>query len=124
METIGDRIKAVRKERGYNQTQLAKKAGSAQSTISMLERGERTERPDIIGIAHALGVDAYWLKTGKGQRATGVEVSPLSQDQQALIDAWGLIDPDTLDTWVSLAKKKLEQANEAPPEKMRANGGR
>ncbi len=30
----------------------------------MLENNERTERPDLILIAHALGVDAYWLKTG------------------------------------------------------------
>jgi transcriptional regulator with XRE-family HTH domain len=64
METLGERISRIRKLRGLSQTQLGDMAECGQSTISMLENNERTERPDLILIAHALGVDAYWLKTG------------------------------------------------------------
>lgn len=64
METLGERISRIRNLRRLSQTQLGNMAECGQSTISMLENNERTERPDLILIAHALGVDAYWLKTG------------------------------------------------------------
>ena len=64
METLGERIKRLREAKGMTQDQLAKAAGCAQSTIGTLEKDGRTTRPDLIMIAHALGVDAYYLKTG------------------------------------------------------------
>lgn len=64
METLGERIKRLRDSKGYSQGELGKLIGAGQSTISTLEKDGRTTRPDLILLAHALGVDAYYLKTG------------------------------------------------------------
>ena len=50
-------IRAVRKERGVSQRELARALGVAQSTLSRMERGERRVSVDrLIAIARALGV--------------------------------------------------------------------
>lgn len=64
MTTLATRIKNLRDGKGWSQEDLAKKAGIRQSFIGALEsRGQQTSGflPEI---ANALGVDAYWLKTG------------------------------------------------------------
>lgn len=51
------KIRAVRKERGISQRDLARALGMAQSTLSRIERGERRVSVDrLIAIARALGV--------------------------------------------------------------------
>ena len=50
METLGQRIKRLRKEKGMTQEALAKASGSAQSTISTLEADLRGKRPDLLAI--------------------------------------------------------------------------
>lgn len=55
--TVGERIKALRKERGLSQNKLAKLAGIAQPTLSAIEN--TTKSPNIVTvglIAAALGV--------------------------------------------------------------------
>lgn len=68
MNTLAKRIKACRKQLGLNQTELARKVDpeKGQSFISNIETGRREETPYIPEFAHIFGVDAYWLKTGKG----------------------------------------------------------
>jgi len=64
-ETIGQRLRNAREKRGMTQDQLAAESGIAQSTIQGIEDGSRGKRPSsLIELAHALGVDAYYLKTG------------------------------------------------------------
>lgn len=111
METLGERVARVRGDLGLTQTALAQRIGKRQSVISGIETGARGTRPDIIELAHALGVDAYWLKTGKGHKqGAGRALTP---DQQAIIDAWPLLDTDILDSWVGVARKKLAAAGQA-----------
>lgn len=51
------RIRAVRKERGVSQRELARALGVSQSTLSRIERGERRVSVDrLVAIARALGV--------------------------------------------------------------------
>lgn len=107
MDHISDRMKAERRRLGLTQEDLAAKAKISQSFIGALESRNQESSSWIPEIANALGVSAYWLKTGKGQHLTGSPVD-LSEQQRTLISAWSLIDPDTLDSWVALARKKLE----------------
>lgn len=83
METLGQRIKRLRKEKGMTQEALAKASGSAQSTISTLEADLRGKRPDLLAIADALGVDVYYLRSGITRLPTTdpriVEVAALMQ---------------------------------------------
>ena len=53
-----DRIKELRKAKGWNQTQLAEQAGIAQGTLSRIERGESvsSQAATIGALEKALGV--------------------------------------------------------------------
>lgn len=64
MDNLAARLKRTRKERGWSQPELAKKAGITQSFIAALETEAQQSSKYIAEIAHALGIDAYWLKTG------------------------------------------------------------
>lgn len=63
-ETLGDRIARLRKAKEWTQEDLAKRAGIRQSFIGALEAGNQQTSGYLPEIARALGVDAYWLKTG------------------------------------------------------------
>lgn len=65
MESLADRLLRTRLERGFSsQESLAKAAKIRQSFIGALEAGNQKSSGYLPEIAHALGVDAYWLKTG------------------------------------------------------------
>ena len=51
---------------GFEQSQLAEKAGISRSSVSRYELGVGTpRRATLIAIAFARGVDFKWLETGK-----------------------------------------------------------
>lgn len=68
METINTRFKLVRKTLGKNQTDFAKEIGLTQSSITMIERGERDvlER-HVKSICSIFHVDENWLLNGEGE---------------------------------------------------------
>ena len=56
------RIKEVRKERGYTQTQIAQKIGMEQTQYSRYERGENEIKVNVlIDICKALKVSADYI---------------------------------------------------------------
>lgn len=68
MSAVGDRVRQLRKERGWTQTELAKRAKIAQSSVAELETKPNRGSRYIVKIAVALGVSAYWLDSGKGPK--------------------------------------------------------
>lgn len=68
MPSFVDRLKSERERIGLTQAQLAKSLHKGQSFIGNLESGARRGTASIPELAHALGVDAYWLKTGRGHK--------------------------------------------------------
>ena len=66
METFGDRLAKARGEAGLTQTQLAKKVGVSQTTVSDIERGRNAGSGDAARFAETLGVNALWLSEGRG----------------------------------------------------------
>jgi transcriptional regulator with XRE-family HTH domain len=64
MSTLQKRLKDLRAAKGWTQEELAKKVGIRQSFIGALESSGQKGSAYLPEIAHALGVDAYWLKTG------------------------------------------------------------
>ena len=55
--TVGSNLRRLRKERGFEQAELAKAAKSSQQTISDIERGKRDPRESTLEkLAEALGV--------------------------------------------------------------------
>lgn len=72
LESLGDRLARLRLSKDLTQVQLAKLAGVGQSTIASIEGKARAKVPgSLIDIAHALGVDAYYLKYGITQMVAG-----------------------------------------------------
>lgn len=63
-KTVADRIRTLREAKGWSQEELAKNAKIRQSFIGALEAGAQQSSGYLPEIAQALGVDAFWLKTG------------------------------------------------------------
>lgn len=61
-EIVGKRIKELRESKKYSQETLANMIGTATSTISMYESGERIPRDEIkVKIAMALGKSVNYI---------------------------------------------------------------
>lgn len=62
---LKNRIKEMRQERGWSQTELAKKAGSTQNTISSLETGQYSPTAFLAAVLCAVFdckfEDLFWL---------------------------------------------------------------
>ena len=56
---LKNRIKELRLERGLSQTELAKRAGTTQNTISSLETGQYSPTAYLSGLI-ALALDLKW----------------------------------------------------------------
>ena len=108
MKTLADRLREERDARGWSQPELARQARVAQSFIGALEAGNQKSSGWLPEIAHALGVDAYWLKTGRGQRSPG---AAFSQDEQAIIEGFRLLGEEMRESWLDQARKKIAQAD-------------
>lgn len=66
MGTLANRLKESREEKGFSQSELAKRARlKNQSIIGSLESGHRKSSSYIPAIAKELGVHALWLSEGK-----------------------------------------------------------
>lgn len=81
--TIAERLKSAREAAGLRQDELAKKAGVSQGTIANVENGIRKNPRELLAIARAVGVNAEWLKSGKGTRLTSTDGHHTIQDVQA-----------------------------------------
>ena len=57
MQLIGDRIRALRRQRGWSQEQLGELVHFSQSKISKIERGDWDSLSDLKLLAAALGVN-------------------------------------------------------------------
>ena len=65
---MNERIKALRKELGLNQTDFGARIGVKQGTITGYETGIRVPSDAIIlAICDKFSVNQYWLETGEGE---------------------------------------------------------
>ncbi len=74
-ETIGERIRRVRKELKFTQQQVASSIGVSPTSLVFWERNETTPKgSNLIALCKKLKVDPQWLQTGKGEQ----KLSPVS----------------------------------------------
>lgn len=91
MTTFSERLREARNAASLTQEGLAFAIGhKKQSVIASLENGQNKSSSYIPEIAKALRVDAYWLKTGKGERSS----SSLNAEERRIIDAYRLSGPE------------------------------
>jgi len=82
--TLGYRVEELRVSYGWNQQELAQKAGSTQVTIANIESGE-TEKPrNLDRLAEVLGVDRKYLEEGLYSRIAleNDKIKPISPELQ------------------------------------------
>lgn len=81
---VGERIKDIRKKKGWTQKELAEKMGISQETVSKWEAGERfVKAEDVILLAAVFGIDCHLLLTG-GHREHMTVLSDLGLSDQAI----------------------------------------
>jgi transcriptional regulator with XRE-family HTH domain len=73
-ENLGQRIKRIRREQGFTQIKLSRRAGMNQGYLSSIERGDRIPHPSTLrALAIALGIpEAVLLGEGEGHDAPQV----------------------------------------------------
>lgn len=63
-----ERIRALRKQLGLNQTEFGARIGVKQTTIAGYERGSSTPLDAVVSaICREFGVSELWLRTGEGE---------------------------------------------------------
>lgn len=68
MSTIGERIKDIRKQKGYTQQKFAETLGLKQNTVATYEMNKTIPSDRTIAdICREFGVDRIWLETGAGE---------------------------------------------------------
>jgi len=78
---VGERVLALRNERGWSQLKLAKKLGVARTTIEKLESGQ-TATPSaetLLHLAEALGVDPWVILYGRVREGADDAVTPMAE---------------------------------------------
>jgi|SRR5947209_17975022 len=67
-EAFAERLRRLREHRGATIAALADEVGVSEGTIRQLEKGGVTNPGFVVGLrlAHALGVDPYYLALGEG----------------------------------------------------------
>lgn len=70
MDTLAQRLKTARQERGISQAEAARRVGIKQPTLSSLESGESKTTVHIAKFAAVYGVSALWLGEGRGPKVT------------------------------------------------------
>lgn len=105
MRTLGERLRAVREERGLSQKGLAAKVGVSQQLIGQIEKDENQGTKHIAKLAHALEVSSYWLETGNGPREPVRSDSLTEQEQRIIAKARAVGDADALQLLESFLDK-------------------
>ena len=112
MSLFSERLKALRKQRGFkNQTQLAKALGVHQTIVSMYERGGREPMPTaLIKMAEVLGTTADYLIGRTDDPDPPQKLSPRMRKLLAAVDA--LDHEPTLDDLIGIWLDNLPEESD------------
>lgn len=66
MDTLAERMRFSRRNKGVSQAELARQLDVGQSSIASIENGRNNGSRFMVRIARALDVDPIWLETGDG----------------------------------------------------------
>lgn len=108
MDSLKERLKKARFEKGISQKELASRIGRAQSAIAALESGRNKESTNIATIAKALDVDPVWLETGVGQMKNNNK--PIEVEAKIEV-ASGYIQFKQIDICTCLKNRKSKDCN-------------
>lgn len=107
LQTLGQRVKALREWRGLTQVQLSDLSGVKQSDISKLERGDSATTTGIVRLARALRWPPDWLEdeTGEAPPLNSIDREQLPRGvAHPLSHAHGTVIPKTIE-WGELMEQ-------------------
>jgi transcriptional regulator with XRE-family HTH domain len=82
--TFGDRLRDAREAAGFSQTELARRAQTVQSDISLMERGAiEPGLARLVRLADALGVSIDWLAGRAAHRGGRYKREPSDPEERA-----------------------------------------
>jgi transcriptional regulator with XRE-family HTH domain len=126
METIGDRLRALREERQLTLEQAGAIADTSKQSMSQIEKGV-TREPGGLALyrwAEYYGVDLKWLITGKGPRRgqgsqpARLDPEMLAESIEALRRVWArrdlVFDPIAQPEMVAYAYELLAEMGDEP----------
>lgn len=115
-DTIQNRLKDARREKGLTQREVADRAGISQPTYSALEGKDGTGSKHLPKIAEVLGVRVRWLYSGEGPRYKGdLELTEAEED---IIAMWRSFPDDSKRLILAQFRGLLAQdAGDAPPDR-------
>ncbi|MBR6643066.1 MAG: helix-turn-helix transcriptional regulator [Lachnospiraceae bacterium] len=86
METIGQRLKAWRKEKGLSTPEISAKTGLSTGGLSAYERDEKLiGSKTLLALWREYDIDIAWILTGK-------RAADLSPEEQKLVDLYRCAD--------------------------------
>ena len=105
--TFGERIRALREERGIKQKDLARELSLSASTIGMYEQNRR--EPDLETLTRMARYFECSLDmlTGQPPRDVPDSVGALSLREEELLRIWRRLDRDSRDIVIGEAKRAL-----------------
>lgn len=105
---IGEKIRNIRKSRGMSQSDLAAKAGIAQSTLSYVENGSKHPHFDTLrSICRALGVTVFEL-LANGEKESVKKMFEEQLRAASLLSSDGVLLSDQKDFQESLYQKYVK----------------
>jgi transcriptional regulator with XRE-family HTH domain len=119
MESINNRLSALRKHLGLNQTKFAQRIGVTSQHISMFEAGKANFSETTINlICLTFGVREEWLREGEGEMFNPPSPEPpapviidgrkLEPDEKEMLDIYEKLVPETQKEIRNYANDKLE----------------
>ena len=104
MDTMGNRIRGLRKARGLSQVELAKKIGISQGSLSDLENNVTKSGygSTITALCSFLETNAKWLETGKGHPGPQ---QILEIDQLEIVQIWMELPQSLRETMLNQARE-------------------
>lgn len=104
---ISQRVKELRKQRGFTQDDLSEKSGVSISTIKKLEtEGRQPKLETIDKLAFALGVDNAYLLGISSKEKISIDSNTSLETREDLLMELSSINSDILDTIKDLKNEK------------------
>lgn len=117
---LAERLKLLRAERGWTQTELAAKAGVSQQLITKIENGKIRESRKLPRLAAAFGLTVEQLMAGESRRSRG---EPPSSRQSATRWPFLRLRPADFDVLAPHQVSEIEDLVEDRIARFTAQGG-
>ncbi|MDF2650447.1 MAG: transcriptional regulator [Paenibacillus sp.] len=111
IETIGSRIKTIRKLNKINQVDFSNRIGISQATLSELEQDKYRPSVDtLLSIVEEFGTDVEWLLIGaKDSVVKAFDVAGVNEKEADLLMLFGKLKISDQDEIIEFIKLKISR---------------